>query len=53
VFGLSFGTLRDYGWVARSITTSFRNEVLTFAHHRQVASFAPEQQREWLARAWR
>jgi site-specific DNA-methyltransferase (adenine-specific) len=51
VFGLSFQTLMDYGWVARSITTSFRNEVLTFAHHRFVAPLAPSDQRMWLARA--
>ena len=43
----------NYGRVAnrRGVETSFRNEVLSFAHHRHVASFAPELQREWLARA--
>src|SRR6516162_5350681 len=33
----TFGTLMNLGWVARSVTTSLRNEVLTFCHHYQVA----------------
>jgi hypothetical protein len=50
-FGLSFQTLADYGWVANAVKPSFRNEVLTFAHHRQVARMEPDEQHYWLARA--
>jgi N6-adenosine-specific RNA methylase IME4 len=48
---MNFQTVMDYGWVAKAVTTSFRNEVLSFAHHRHVASLAPDLQREWLERA--
>ena len=48
---MNFGTVANYGWVARQVPTSLRNEVLTFDHHRHVASLSPDEQREWLARA--
>lgn len=48
---LNFGTVANYGWVARSVETSLRNEVLSWDHHRHVAWLPPEQQREWLDRA--
>jgi N6-adenosine-specific RNA methylase IME4 len=47
----AFGTLMTYGWVASSVETSIRIEVLSFAHHRHVAHLAAAEQREWLARA--
>jgi hypothetical protein len=42
----SFGTLQNYGWVARSVETSLRNEVLSFDHHRFVAPLPPAEQRK-------
>jgi N6-adenosine-specific RNA methylase IME4 len=49
--GMNFGTLATYGWVARSVESSRRLELLSFQHHWNVAALSPEQQREWLARA--
>jgi len=41
----------NYGWVANSVTTSVRTEVLSFQHHLFVASLPPVQQKKWLSRA--
>jgi N6-adenosine-specific RNA methylase IME4 len=49
--GMNFQTLMTYGWVARSVTTSSRLEVLSFRHHQDVASLEPADQRRWLAQA--
>jgi site-specific DNA-methyltransferase (adenine-specific) len=51
VFGLSFSTLKTYGWVANKVERSNRLDVLTFVHHMLVASFEPAEQRHWLERA--
>ena len=37
--GLNFGTLMNYGFVARRVKTSCRNEVLSFTHHWVAARF--------------
>jgi hypothetical protein len=50
---MNFGTLMNYGSVARRVTTSHRCEVLSFKHHEYVAPLPPAQQRNWLARAER
>jgi hypothetical protein len=44
----SYGTLRTYASVARSVQLSIRIDKLSFAHHQLVAALEPEQQREWL-----
>jgi N6-adenosine-specific RNA methylase IME4 len=44
-------TVRDYGFVAKSIDSESRVPTLSFAHHRLVASFAPDEQDKWLERA--
>jgi hypothetical protein len=49
--GMSFKTCATYGYVARNVTTSTRVEVLSFKHHRIVATLPPTQQRKWLERA--
>ena len=46
-----FGSLMNLGRVARRVTSSFRNEVLSFGHHVAVAALEPEDQKKWLARA--
>jgi hypothetical protein len=48
---LSLQTVMDYGWVARSVKASLRNEALSFQHHKVVAPLSPAQQRHWLDRA--
>jgi N6-adenosine-specific RNA methylase IME4 len=50
---MSFNTLAHYGWIARSIETCNRLQVLSFKHHEHVASLSPAQQRKWLERAVR
>lgn len=37
-FGIEYGTAKNAVWVCSSIERSFRNDLLTFAHHMQVAS---------------
>ena len=49
--GLNFQTIADYGWVANSVETSLRNEVLSFQHHKVLAPLPRAQQRKWLERA--
>jgi len=49
--GLEYQTLRDYKWVASSVPLSLRNDKLSFHHHREVASLAPEQQIQLLSKA--
>jgi N6-adenosine-specific RNA methylase IME4 len=51
--GMNFGTIMNYGWVASSIETSRRREVLFFNHHEAVASLTSKQQERWLAIAVR
>jgi hypothetical protein len=48
-----FGTLMNYGSVARAVPTSLRNEALTFNHHVAVAKLTREYQEEFLAKAAR
>jgi hypothetical protein len=48
---MKFHTIADYGWVARSVTTSLRQKVLSFEHHKHVAPFSSPEQRKWLKRA--
>lgn len=45
---LNFGTVANYGSVARAIESSRRREVLSFSHHVEVADLKPEQQDYWL-----
>jgi hypothetical protein len=40
--GPSFGACRNYATVARAFETSRRRDVLSFGHHREVASLSPE-----------
>jgi hypothetical protein len=47
----TLGSLMNLGTVARCITTSFRNEALSFSHHVAVAPLEPGEQKELLARA--
>jgi hypothetical protein len=51
VFGLSFGTLANIASVARAFEPSRRHEVVSFAHHQEVAALPPEQADALLAKA--
>lgn len=46
-----FGSLMNMGRVARRVTSSFRNEALTYSHHVAVAGLDPEYQKKYLDRA--
>jgi hypothetical protein len=43
-----YQTLADFKYVAGKIQFSFRNEKLSFTHHRQVAALEPAEQKKWL-----
>lgn len=45
------GTIQNDAWVARSVETSRRREVLSFAHHQEVAPLPPQAQEDLLDRA--
>lgn len=47
--GYSYGTLRTYASVARSVQLSTRIDKLSFAHHQLVAGLAGDDQKAWLA----
>ena len=49
--GLRYQTLRNYAWVARSVTLSRRRHTLSFQHHMEVAKLTPAGQTLWLDRA--
>ncbi|WP_433464568.1 LmbU family transcriptional regulator [Spirillospora sp. CA-128828] len=49
--GLTYGTLRNYAWVARRFEASRRHDGLSFQHHFEVASLPETEQDLWLARA--
>lgn len=51
VSGYSPQTLADAKWVASRIKPSFRNETLSFAHHRAVAPLNQKDQSKWLKKA--
>jgi hypothetical protein len=46
--GMNFGTVMNYGTVARAIETSRRREVLSFSHHVEVAPLPVKQQERFL-----
>jgi N6-adenosine-specific RNA methylase IME4 len=48
---MNLRTVEDYGWVAQNVATTERSVVLSWYHHRCIASLSPAQQRKWLARA--
>ncbi|MBB4259526.1 hypothetical protein [Bradyrhizobium sp. CIR3A] len=48
-----FGTLMNLGTVARRVSPSRRNEVLSWSHHAAVASLEPAEQTKWLSKAAR
>jgi hypothetical protein len=52
VTGLTVGYLRNVAYVARQVDLSRRNDKLSFHHHRIVAPLEPEEQRDWLTRAF-
>jgi N6-adenosine-specific RNA methylase IME4 len=47
---ITFGQLKQYGWVSRSVERSVRTD-LPWSHHERVAHLAPAEQAQWLARA--
>lgn len=49
--GYDYGTLRDAAWVSKQCR--FKNDNLSFSHHRQVASLENKDQEKWLDRAER
>jgi hypothetical protein len=51
--GLDYETLRNYAWISRRFPASERHPGLSFQHHVEVASLAPEERRRWLDRAAR
>jgi hypothetical protein len=48
IFGLEFGTLMNYGYVAKHVESSLRNEALSWSHHNVVAPQEPAAQKYWL-----
>lgn len=50
---LSYQTLRNYAWVARTFPVSRRQDKLSFGHHAEVAALSGDEQDIWLARAKR
>ena len=50
---LSYQTLRNYAWVARTFPVSRRRDTLSFGHHAEVAALPDSEQDEWLTRAER
>lgn len=50
---LSYQTLRNYAWVARTFPVSRRQDKLSFGHHAEVAALSGDEQDIWLARAER
>jgi hypothetical protein len=48
---LSESTLQGYAYVARRIPRSRRRSDLSFSHHAEVASLAPQDRERWLLRA--
>src|SRR3954471_4027242 len=51
--GLDHQTLRNYAWVARSVSPSRRRDKLSFQHHAEVAALSEAEQELWLGRAER
>ncbi|MEI5097739.1 LmbU family transcriptional regulator [Streptomyces sp. PmtG] len=49
--GLDYKTLRNYAWVARRFEHHRRREVLSFAHHAEVARLPTPEQDYWLRKA--
>jgi hypothetical protein len=50
--GLAYQTLMDFGYVARKVEISLRNENLDFTHHRVVAKLkTPDEKKHWLKMA--
>lgn len=45
---VDYGRLRDYKWVSKAIPMSFRNDNLSWTHHRIVAKMAPKSAGRWL-----
>lgn len=52
-YGRDYATLRDYAWIARNVNLSFRNDKLTFTHHRHVAKMDAAGQSLWIETAAR
>lgn len=48
---MSYQTLRNYAWVARTFPASRRQDNLSFGHHAEVAALPSDEQDMWLARA--
>lgn len=49
--GFEETTFKDYVYVCRNVQMSVRTDILSFGHHKLVASLSPSEQREWLKRA--
>jgi hypothetical protein len=48
---LDYQTLRNYAWVARRFALSRRRDMLSFAHHTEVAALSEPEQDFWLRKA--
>lgn len=51
LFGLEYGTVRNYGSVAGRVPVSLRSDTLPFAHYREVAALPAETAQSLIARA--
>ncbi len=49
--GFEKKTLNDDRWVAQKVECSRRRELLSWAHHQEVAALSPDEQTKWLDRA--
>jgi hypothetical protein len=47
----TYGTLRNYAYVAGKVTLSHRSDNLSFAHHQEVAKLSEDEQLQWLDKA--
>jgi N6-adenosine-specific RNA methylase IME4 len=50
-FGKEEQALKDYKTVAKSVKLSYRNDNLSWTHHRAVAPLPPAEQKNWLKKA--
>jgi hypothetical protein len=51
LFGLEYGTVRNYGSVAGRVPVSLRSDIVPFSHYREVASLPAETAQDLINRA--
>lgn len=51
LFGLEYGTVRNYGSIAGRVPVSLRSDILPFAHYREVAALPAQTAKDLITRA--